>query len=143
FSGLGAAKSTTTSAPGTAAPSAPSTQPAATGGLFGNKPAEPTSSAQPASTAASAGTTTTAPATTAPTTATTGPSTTGATAGTAAAPPGAGLGASTAGPTPPAQSRLKNKTMDEIITRWATDLTKYQKDFREQAEKVAEWDRML
>lgn len=33
--------------------------------------------------------------------------------------------------------------MDEIITRWATDLTKYQKDFREQAEKVAEWDRML
>lgn len=53
------------------------------------------------------------------------------------------LGASTAGPAPPAQSRLKNKTMDEIITRWATDLTKYQKDFREQAEKVAEWDRML
>jgi nuclear pore complex protein Nup62 len=33
--------------------------------------------------------------------------------------------------------------MDEIITRWATDLTKYQKEFREQAEKVAEWDRML
>lgn len=33
--------------------------------------------------------------------------------------------------------------MDEIITRWATDLTKYQKDFRDQAEKVAEWDRML
>lgn len=33
--------------------------------------------------------------------------------------------------------------MDEIITRWATDLTKYQKDFREQAEKVAYWDRML
>lgn len=33
--------------------------------------------------------------------------------------------------------------MDEIITRWATDLTKYQKDFREQAEKVAEWDQLL
>lgn len=33
--------------------------------------------------------------------------------------------------------------MDEIITRWATDLTKYQKDFKEQAEKVAEWDRLL
>lgn len=33
--------------------------------------------------------------------------------------------------------------MDEIITRWATDLTKYQKDFAEQAEKVADWDRML
>lgn len=33
--------------------------------------------------------------------------------------------------------------MDEIITRWATDLSKYQKDFKEQAAKVAEWDRML
>lgn len=39
--------------------------------------------------------------------------------------------------------RLKNKTMDEIITRWATDLSKYQKEFKEQASKVAEWDRML
>lgn len=39
--------------------------------------------------------------------------------------------------------RLKNKTMDEIITRWATDLAKYQKEFKEQASKVAEWDRML
>jgi nuclear pore complex protein Nup62 len=33
--------------------------------------------------------------------------------------------------------------MDEIITRWATDLTKYQKEFKEQAAKIAEWDRML
>jgi nuclear pore complex protein Nup62 len=33
--------------------------------------------------------------------------------------------------------------MDEIITRWATDLSKYQKEFKEQASKVAEWDRML
>jgi len=39
--------------------------------------------------------------------------------------------------------RLKNKTMDEIITRWATDLSKYQKEFKEQAAKVSEWDRML
>jgi hypothetical protein len=39
--------------------------------------------------------------------------------------------------------RLKNKTMDEIITRWATDLSKYQKEFKDQASKVAEWDRML
>lgn len=60
------------------------------------------------------------------------------------APTGASaLGQSTTGPAPPAQSRLKNKTMDEIITRWATDLGKYQKDFREQAEKVSEWDRLL
>lgn len=33
--------------------------------------------------------------------------------------------------------------MDEIITRWATDLTKYQKEFQTQAEKVAHWDQML
>ena len=33
--------------------------------------------------------------------------------------------------------------MDEIITRWASDLTKYQKEFQGQAEKVAEWDQML
>lgn len=33
--------------------------------------------------------------------------------------------------------------MDEIITRWATDLSKYQKSFQNQAKQVAEWDRML
>ncbi|KKY19815.1 putative nucleoporin nsp1-like protein [Diplodia seriata] len=33
--------------------------------------------------------------------------------------------------------------MDEIITRWATDLSKYQKSFQSQAKQVAEWDRML
>ena len=40
-------------------------------------------------------------------------------------------------------SRLKNRTMDEIITRWASDLTKYQKEFQDQAAKVAQWDRLL
>ena len=33
--------------------------------------------------------------------------------------------------------------MDEIITRWASDLSKYQKEFQEQAAKVASWDRLL
>lgn len=56
---------------------------------------------------------------------------------------GAGLGTSTVGPAPPAQSRLKNKSMDEIITRWASDLSTYQKEFQKQAEKVSVWDRML
>ena len=55
----------------------------------------------------------------------------------------ANLGASTSGPRPPAQSRLKNKSMDEIITRWASDLSKYQKEFQKQAQKVAGWDRLL
>lgn len=40
-------------------------------------------------------------------------------------------------------ARLKNKTMDEIITRWATDLSKYQKEFKDQAAQVAQWDRLL
>lgn len=53
------------------------------------------------------------------------------------------MGASMAGPAPTAQSRLKNKSMDEIITRWASDLSKYQKEFQQQAERVATWDRML
>lgn len=60
------------------------------------------------------------------------------------APKAAAVGASSSnsGP-PPQQSRLKNKTMDEIITRWATDLSKYQKDFQDQAMTVASWDRLL
>lgn len=40
-------------------------------------------------------------------------------------------------------ARLKNKTMDEILNRWATDLSKYQKEFKEQASQVAAWDRLL
>ncbi|KAL8836623.1 MAG: hypothetical protein Q9170_002846 [Blastenia crenularia] len=56
---------------------------------------------------------------------------------------GSTLGQSTSGPAPSAQSRLKNKSMDEIITRWASDLAKYQKEFQKQAEKVASWDHML
>lgn len=55
----------------------------------------------------------------------------------------ANLGASVTGPAPPPQSRLKNKSMDDIINRWASDLSKYQKEFQAQAEKVAQWDRML
>ena len=33
--------------------------------------------------------------------------------------------------------------MDEIITKWATDLSKYQKEFQNQAQKVQLWDKML
>lgn len=33
--------------------------------------------------------------------------------------------------------------MDEILGRWASDLSKYQSDFKEQAEKVAQWDRLM
>ncbi|RMD41553.1 hypothetical protein DV735_g3556, partial [Chaetothyriales sp. CBS 134920] len=51
--------------------------------------------------------------------------------------------ASTAGPPPPPQSRLKNKTMDEILTRWATDLTKYTKEFKNQADTIAKWDQTI
>ncbi|MCJ1401902.1 FG-nucleoporin nsp1 [Xylographa trunciseda] len=77
--------------------------------------------------------------------ATTQPSTNPATATTANAADrtSTNLGTSTSGPRPPAQSRLKNKSMDEIITRWASDLSKYQKEFQRQALKVSEWDRML
>lgn len=33
--------------------------------------------------------------------------------------------------------------MDEILTRWASDLSKYQKEFQAQASQIAEWDRLL
>ncbi|KAF2813139.1 uncharacterized protein BDZ99DRAFT_382476 [Mytilinidion resinicola] len=33
--------------------------------------------------------------------------------------------------------------MDEIITRWASDLSKYQKEFQTQAQRVAGWDQTI
>merc|ERR1712000_661947 len=55
---------------------------------------------------------------------------------------GNALGASTAGP-PPQIATLKNKTMEDIVTRWANDLNKYKKEFKEQATTVSSWDRQL
>ncbi|KAG5962198.1 hypothetical protein E4U58_003985 [Claviceps cyperi] len=49
------------------------------------------------------------------------------------------LGMSTTGPMSE-MARLKNKTMEDIVTRWASDLTKYQKEFKEQATAVSSWD---
>ncbi|KAG6296646.1 hypothetical protein E4U09_001686 [Claviceps aff. purpurea] len=49
------------------------------------------------------------------------------------------LGMSTTGPISE-MARLKNKTMEDIVTRWASDLTKYQKEFKEQATAVSSWD---
>ncbi|KAK5075922.1 FG-nucleoporin nsp1 [Exophiala xenobiotica] len=53
------------------------------------------------------------------------------------------LTASTAGPPATAQSRLRNKTMDEILTRWASDLTRYTKEFKAHAETIAHWDQII
>ncbi|KFY93682.1 hypothetical protein V500_03589 [Pseudogymnoascus sp. VKM F-4518 (FW-2643)] len=145
FFGGGAA---TTAAAAPASTTAPAPAAPAAGSLFGGQ------GAKPAATTTSAAAPTTAAATAAPATglfgakpaATTGatPSTaTPATAPAAAAAPGAtNPNVSTAGPAPQ-MSRLKNRTMDEIIGRWASDLSKYQKDFQEQATKVASWDRLL
>lgn len=52
------------------------------------------------------------------------------------------MGASSAGVTSQ-MARLKNKTMEDIITRWASDLSKYQKEFKEQAHIISTWDRKL
>ncbi|KAK3617674.1 FG-nucleoporin nsp1 [Elasticomyces elasticus] len=51
--------------------------------------------------------------------------------------------ASTSGPAPPTQSRLANKTMDEILTTWSTSLAAHQKTFQGLATRVSEWDRVL
>uniref|UniRef100_A0A8H7TPE9 Nucleoporin NSP1 n=1 Tax=Bionectria ochroleuca TaxID=29856 RepID=A0A8H7TPE9_BIOOC len=58
------------------------------------------------------------------------------------APGSSALGASTTGPTSQI-ARLKNKTMEDIVTRWASDLSKYQKEFKDQATVVSNWDRQL
>lgn len=50
--------------------------------------------------------------------------------------------AANAPPAPP-QSRLKNKSLEEIITSWAKDLNEYQKEFQTQASQVARWDVLL
>ena len=55
---------------------------------------------------------------------------------------GVAMGASTTGPTSQI-ARLKNKTMEDIVTRWASDLSKYQKEFKEQASVISTWDRKL
>lgn len=33
--------------------------------------------------------------------------------------------------------------MDEILTRWATDMSRYSKEFKEQAEAIARWDQLI
>lgn len=123
FANLGTAKDNAPATSATSSEAPSSTTAPATGSLFDRiaKPLEPSSSCQPA-----------AQATTATSTAAGGN-----------ASKSTNLGASTTGPKPPAQSRLRNKSMDEIITRWASDLAKYQKEFQKQALKVSEWDRML
>lgn len=120
-----AAASTTTSTENTSA--AITTAPSSTSAL-GPFASLYSNAGQPGTSAATSQPTTQAP-------------TTGSSTGTGTA--NANLGASTSGPAPTAQSRLKNKSMDEIITRWASDLSKYQKEFQKQAERVAAWDRML
>ncbi|KIW11168.1 hypothetical protein PV08_10468 [Exophiala spinifera] len=99
----------------TAATSQPTTTAAPAASSFSFGPASTTSAAQPAAT------------------------------GTAQASGQSTIGAqtSTTGPLPPAQSRLRNKTMDEVLTRWATDMSRYSKEFRDQAETIARWDQII
>ncbi|KAK5105435.1 FG-nucleoporin nsp1 [Lithohypha guttulata] len=114
FFGLGATSAPKTSEPATATTTAP------TGGVFdlgGERTPAPLNNAIPTTAA-----------------------TTGLGASTLGQP---NLTASTAGPVPPHQSRLKNKTMDEILTRWASDLTRYTKEFKQHAETVAHWDQII
>ncbi|KAK4939548.1 FG-nucleoporin nsp1 [Elasticomyces elasticus] len=143
--GGGAAPSTSSeSAPATStATSAPASKP------FSFGPPPTTTTAQPAATPAPSASPFSFPSSTAtsapqPTTTTT---TAAPATGTATAPLGGqstvGAQTSTAGPAPPAQSRLRNKTMDEILTRWATDMSRYSKEFKEQAETIARWDQLI
>lgn len=33
--------------------------------------------------------------------------------------------------------------MDEVLTRWATDMSRYSKEFKDQAETIARWDQII
>lgn len=46
-------------------------------------------------------------------------------------------------PSVPTPSTLKNKTMEEILNKWTTELAQQTKDFHTQASKVAQWDQQL
>ncbi|OLL24770.1 Nucleoporin NSP1 [Neolecta irregularis DAH-3] len=46
-------------------------------------------------------------------------------------------------PAAPAPPSLKNKSLDEIVTRWTNDLDKYSKEFQQLSNKVAKWDQDL
>ena len=43
----------------------------------------------------------------------------------------------------PGESSLKNKTMEDLINKWTSELSKGQKQFKEQAEAISDWDRIL
>ncbi|KAJ9631304.1 FG-nucleoporin nsp1 [Knufia peltigerae] len=149
FGGLNLGAGNSTPAASTAAATTTGTTatsaPAAKGFSFG--PATTTATSQPTTTAAPAASpfsfgpaSTTSAAQPAPTTATAAPG-----AGTTQALGQSTIGAqtSTTGPPPPAQSRLRNKTMDEVLTRWATDMSRYSKEFKDQAETIARWDQII
>ncbi|EXJ59618.1 hypothetical protein A1O7_03764 [Cladophialophora yegresii CBS 114405] len=120
---------TTTSQPTTTSATAPSP--------FNFTKPTTTAPPQPSSTAAAPGSTPFSALATTTTTSSSQPAT------TAAAPGSTPFQASTTGPAPPAQSRLRNKTMDEILTRWATDMSRYSKEFKEHAETIARWDQLI
>ena len=133
------ATNTTTNILSTATPNAaaPSTAAPASGGLFSAKTA--TTAPAPAPAAGGPFAASTAPATSTTTTA----NPTFATTSAQQQPGQSNLSASMAGPVPPHQSRLRNKTMDEILTRWASDLTRYTKEFKNHAETIAHWDQII
>ncbi|RUS19190.1 Nsp1-like C-terminal region-domain-containing protein [Endogone sp. FLAS-F59071] len=97
-----------------------------------------TTSMTPPTTATTAATTTTAaaaPSLTTTTAAAPALTTTPATPATSAS-----ASASVSAPVP---SSLKNKTMEDIVNKWTTDLNTYTREFHRQAAEVAEWDMVL
>ncbi|KAG4302002.1 hypothetical protein PCANB_002063 [Pneumocystis canis] len=43
----------------------------------------------------------------------------------------------------PGASNLKNKTIEDIINKWTSDLDNYSRQFTQQATEVSKWDRLL
>ncbi|KAL0639589.1 FG-nucleoporin nsp1 [Maublancomyces gigas] len=43
----------------------------------------------------------------------------------------------------PQESRLKNKSLDEITNQWADDVEKYKKEFQDSSSNIKKWDTIL
>jgi len=67
-------------------------------------------------------------------------STTASTAATAAT---TATTAAAAAPAPPTISALRNKTMEEILNKWTSELNHYHTEFQKVAVNVGKWDQMI
>ncbi|KAJ3119428.1 anterior pharynx defective 1 [Nowakowskiella sp. JEL0407] len=129
---------TTTSATTATTSSVPSLFAGSTGAVSGTTSSVPVLGMKPAvTTAPTGGSSLLGGSSSAATGTTATPTTTGINSGNASGGVGAG------GPVVGGISTLKNKTMEEILNKWTSELDMYSKDFHRVAVQVSQWDEVL